>query len=120
MLTLRVISGNSCFAFVSFYFSFTIIQIYYSHIFLNSFNFKSILCFSEFVEVELLPAAPNDLTPLLRPLPSSSRSRRKLRNVLSGLLRTRHRGQRQNSLPINEGHFFGIGDSNDENIETAF
>ena len=106
-------SGNFCFAFVSFIFIFTSIKIFHSLIKKNSFNFKSIFCFSEFVEVELLP---NSSTPLLRPLPSQSRPKRKFRNILSGLLRTTQRSRR----PLNEGQFFGIGDSNDENIETAF
>jgi len=81
--------------------------------------------FSDFDDIFLSPPSsssplPTSSTPLLQ-LPSPCPSR-KLKNVLVGILRITGIAarQRENLSPVDERQFFGVGDSNDENIETAF
>jgi hypothetical protein len=73
-------------------------------------------------EIELLPRTPHPSLQSRSPPPSPSPAQQ-LKNILFGLLRVTRvaaEERRRRASLLNEGHFFGIGDSNDENIETAF
>jgi hypothetical protein len=54
---------------------------------------------------------------------SPSRPEKSLKKVLSGILnfpQQQRRQQQQHSAFLDDSHFFGIGDRQDENVERAF